>query len=143
TYGEALALAKELEMRPLEARVHLSLGLCHKQRGERELAEEHLSLALPPLREMDIRFWARQAAEGLMGLGQLLIVARNNVQLYEYLKQEFAGESVKVVLDRRDGERRQRDGGPAQAERAPGDRRQNPGAEEVLQTRGFTVPPGS
>jgi hypothetical protein len=121
----------------------LSLGLLYKQRGDRDKAEEHLSLALGPLREMDIRFWSTRAAEGLMGLGRLLIVARQNVQLYEYLKQEFAGESVEVILDRRQGERRQRDAGPAGAEQRQGDRRQHADADEALRARGLMIAPDS
>jgi len=39
----------------------------------------------------------------------LLIVARNQPDLWRYLKQNFAGdEKVEVILDRRRGERRQR-----------------------------------
>ena len=56
-----------------------------------------------------MRFWLERAAEELMALGHLIIVARHNVQLYEYLKQEFSGEPVTVILDRRQGERRETD----------------------------------
>ena len=77
-----------------------------------------------------------------MGLGHLFIVARHNVQLYEYLKQEFAGEPVTVMLDRRQGERRQRGDEPAGEERRKGDRRRED-TDQALQSRGFVIVPES
>lgn len=74
-----------------------------------------------------------------MGLGHLFVVARHNVPLYEYLKQEFAGEPVTVILDRRQGERRQRDEGPNAEERRRSDRRRHSETDEALRTRGFVV----
>ena len=55
------------------------------------------------LSQLDMRFWLKRAAEELVALGRLIIVARDNVQLYESLKQEFSGEPVTVILDRRRG----------------------------------------
>src|SRR6516165_7659699 len=51
----------------------------------------------------------RRAAEEEMAIAKhLLIVARHRRELYEEIKRAFAGhESVQVVLDRREGERRQ------------------------------------
>ena len=60
-FAAALALATELEMRPLQARAHLGLGRLHRLAGERDRAEDHLATALGLLREMDMRFWLREA----------------------------------------------------------------------------------
>ena len=138
-YAEALALAEELKMRPLVARVHLSLAQLHARAGSRTETEEHLGVAMQLLREMDIRFWAARAAEELMGLGHLFIVARHNVELYEYLKQEFAGEPVTVMLDRRESDRRQQSAGSDGDERRQDDRRRNAEIQESLHTRGFVI----
>ena len=142
-YGESLALAEELSMRPLLARAQLSLGQLHRRMGDRQKAEEHLATALTSLQAMDIRFWSARAAEELMALGRLFIVARYNTELYEYLKREFAGQPVTVILDRRAGERREHDDGPAEGERRHVERRQRADPEDALRTRGFTVLPES
>jgi class 3 adenylate cyclase/tetratricopeptide (TPR) repeat protein len=137
-YARALALAQELKMRPLVARTHLSLGQMHARAGDRNRSEEHLGVALGLLRDMDIRFWSARTVEELMGLGNLFIVARHDVRLYEYLKQEFAGEAVTVMLDRRRTERTQQDegtGGPSHE----GDRRRHGDVDEALRARGFAV----
>ena len=121
-YGQALALAEELEMRPLQARTHLGLGRLLRLSGDRERAEDHLATALGLLREMDMRFWLSRAAEELLHMGHLFVVARHNIQLYDYLKREYAGEPVTVILDRRHGQRREQRGGDrhrAPAGRAP------------------------
>jgi transcriptional regulator with AAA-type ATPase domain/tetratricopeptide (TPR) repeat protein len=68
-YGEALALAEELKMRPLVAHCHLGLGKLYRSTGEREQAREHLGAATRMYREMDMRFWLEQA-EGC-GTGQV------------------------------------------------------------------------
>jgi hypothetical protein len=69
----------------------------------------------------------------------LLIVARDRVELYAYLVNEFAGDTdVTVIIDRRHGERRsagQRTG----AERRNGDRRTHLLFDEQLRTLGFVV----
>jgi class 3 adenylate cyclase/tetratricopeptide (TPR) repeat protein len=137
-YAEALALADELKMRPLEARAHLSLGQLHRRDGRPELAQEHLATSLVALREMDMRLWSAKAAEELMGLGHLFIVARHNVDLHEYLTREFAGEPVTIILDRREEERRRGAGSPPGEERRRGDRR-HARAREALRARGFVV----
>ena len=62
----------------------------------------------------------------------LLIVARNQPDLWRYLKDNFAGdEKVEVILDRRRGERRQRIQ-PHQPERRQTERRRQPGAKNDL-----------
>jgi len=131
-HTQSLALADELKMRPLIARNHLDLGRLWVRAGDRNQAEEHLVTAAELLREMDMRFWLKRAAEELMALGHLFIVARHNVALYEYLKQEFAGEPVTVILDRR----------TAEGSQSPnGERRSHPDVDETLRSRGFVVVP--
>jgi tetratricopeptide (TPR) repeat protein len=60
-YREALALAGELGMRPLVAHCHLALGNLSLRPGHREKAREHLTTATTMYREMDMRFWLKQA----------------------------------------------------------------------------------
>ncbi len=132
-YDQALVLAQELAMRPLVARTHLALGRLLRLQGERDRAEDHLATALGLLREMDMRFWLTRAAEELMQLGHLFVVARHNIQLYDYLRREFAGEPVTVILDRRQAAQRQ--------EASAAERRQQFRVDEGLRVRGFAVVP--
>jgi tetratricopeptide (TPR) repeat protein len=60
-YGQALALAQELGMRPLIAHCHLGLGKLYRRTDKREQAEEHLTTATTMYREMDMRFWLEKA----------------------------------------------------------------------------------
>jgi len=60
-YGEALALAGELGMRPLVAHCHLGLGKLYRRTGKRDKAREHLATVATMYREMDMRFWLEQA----------------------------------------------------------------------------------
>lgn len=72
---------------------------------------------------------------------QLIIVARNREQLYERLKRAFAGNAtVRVVLDRRVTERRERSG-PYAGERRQGDRRSPLMIDEALRAIGWVVVP--
>jgi predicted amidophosphoribosyltransferase len=72
---------------------------------------------------------------------QVIIVARNREQLYERLKRAFAGNAtVRVVLDRRVAERRERSGSYA-AERRQGDRRSPLMLDELLRAIGWVVVP--
>ena len=58
----------------------------------------------------------------------MLIVAREQPQIYDYLKQLFSGvEKVQVILDRRRRERRQRNE-PHEPERRQAQRRRDPGS---------------
>jgi hypothetical protein len=58
----------------------------------------------------------------------MLIVAREQPQVYDYLKQVFSAvEKVEVILDRRRGERRRRNE-PHEPERRQGQRRRDPGS---------------
>ena len=60
-YGQALARADELGMRPLIAHCHLGLGKFYRHTGKRQGAHEHLTTATTMYREMDMRFWLEQA----------------------------------------------------------------------------------
>jgi hypothetical protein len=60
-YREALALADELGMRPLQAHSHLGLGKLHRSMGRNEEARTELSTAAEMLREMGMAFWLPEA----------------------------------------------------------------------------------
>ena len=60
-FREAIALATELEMRPLVAHCHLGLGKLCRRTGEREQAREHLTTATTMYREMGMGFWLEKA----------------------------------------------------------------------------------
>ena len=60
-YRQAMALATELEMRPLVAHCHLGLGQLHREAGKRQEAEHHFTIATTMYREMDMRFWLESA----------------------------------------------------------------------------------
>jgi tetratricopeptide (TPR) repeat protein len=141
-FAQALTLAEELEMRPLVARTHLGLGRLLRLTGERDRAEDHLATALGLLREMDMRFWLSRAAEELLHLGHLFVVARHNIQLFDYLKREYAGEPVTVILDRRHAERRERaESSATERRQGESDRRRQIQVDEAIRVRGFAVVP--
>jgi hypothetical protein len=56
-YPEAMALATELEMRPLVAHCHLGLGSLHRRTGDTAKARAHLTTAAAMYCEMDMGFW--------------------------------------------------------------------------------------
>jgi len=60
-YRQALALAEELGMRPLQAHCHRGLGRLYAQTGQRELARTVLSAAIDLYRDMEMTFWLPQA----------------------------------------------------------------------------------
>jgi class 3 adenylate cyclase/tetratricopeptide (TPR) repeat protein len=60
-YRQALALATELEMRPLVAHCHVGLAKLYRRVGDRAKAEESLATAITLYREMDMGFWLEQA----------------------------------------------------------------------------------
>jgi tetratricopeptide (TPR) repeat protein len=99
-YLSAIALAGELEMRPLLARAHLGIGrlyLCARDRGR---AEDHFLAATRLFITMDMPLWLRQAVSSLSELGGLLIVARDHRSLYEYLTDRLAPDGpIRVVMD--------------------------------------------
>src|SRR5262245_28190589 len=69
-YRDALSIANALEMRPLVARCHLSLGLLRGEGSRGDAAREHLATAVAMLREMRMAYWLRiaQAALELPGI---------------------------------------------------------------------------
>jgi tetratricopeptide (TPR) repeat protein len=56
-YHQALALAEELGMRPLQAHSHRGLGRLYLQAGQSEQARAALSTAIEMYRSMDMAFW--------------------------------------------------------------------------------------
>jgi tetratricopeptide (TPR) repeat protein len=60
-YHQALTLAEELGMRPLQAHCHHGLGTLYAQRGQREQAQTALSTASEMYRAMEMTFWLPQA----------------------------------------------------------------------------------
>jgi class 3 adenylate cyclase/tetratricopeptide (TPR) repeat protein len=137
-YTAAIARAEELALRPLLARSHLGLGQLHRRAGRALEAEAHLANALVLFSELGMRAWLDRSEPELRALGHLVIVARPQVDLYEYLLQKFADDpNVKVVLDRRQGEPRG-DDGAGSADRPAGDRRLRQ-IDHALRARGLAV----
>jgi predicted ATPase len=64
-YRQALALAEELGMRPLQAHCHRGLGTLYGQTGEPEHARVELSTALDLYRGMEMMFWVPQVENAL------------------------------------------------------------------------------
>ena len=68
-YRQALALARELGMRPLAARCLLELGTLFGRTGDRARAREHLGCAVERFRELDMPGWLAQSEAELAALG--------------------------------------------------------------------------
>ena len=64
-YRQALALAEELGMRPLQAHCHRGLGTLYATIGQQEQARAELSTAIELYRAMDMTFWLPQAEAAL------------------------------------------------------------------------------
>jgi tetratricopeptide (TPR) repeat protein len=64
-YRQALALAEELGMRPLQAHCHRGLGILYLKTGQQEQAHAALSTAIALYRAMDMTFWLPQAEAAL------------------------------------------------------------------------------
>ena len=62
---QALALAEELGMRPLQAHCHRGLGTLYRQTGRAEQARTALATAIALYRAMDMTFWLPQAEAAL------------------------------------------------------------------------------
>jgi tetratricopeptide (TPR) repeat protein len=56
-YRQAIALAEELGMRPLQAHCHRGLGTLYLKTGQQEQARAELSTAITLYRAMDMTFW--------------------------------------------------------------------------------------
>ena len=91
-YLAAIALAGELEMRPLRARGHLGIGRLLLRAGDRDRAEDHLLTATRLFIAMDMSFWLRQVASSLSELGGQLIVAHDQRSLHEYLSRTLTSD---------------------------------------------------
>jgi tetratricopeptide (TPR) repeat protein len=64
-YRQALALAEELGMRPLQAHCHRSLGMLYTNTRQQEQARSALSTAIEMYRTMAMTFWLPQAEAAL------------------------------------------------------------------------------
>jgi class 3 adenylate cyclase/tetratricopeptide (TPR) repeat protein len=64
-YRQALTLADELGMRPLQAHCHLGLGTLYSRMGQVEQAYTDLSAAITLYRDMDMTLWLPQAEAAL------------------------------------------------------------------------------
>jgi tetratricopeptide (TPR) repeat protein len=64
-YRQALALAKELSMRPLQAHCHQGLGMLYARQGQQEQARAALSTAIELYRIMTMTRWLPQAEMSL------------------------------------------------------------------------------
>jgi tetratricopeptide (TPR) repeat protein len=64
-YRQALALARELGMRPLVAHCHLGLGILYAKIGQRKQARAELSAAIELYRTMEMTCWLPQAEAAL------------------------------------------------------------------------------
>jgi tetratricopeptide (TPR) repeat protein len=64
-YRQALALAEELGMRPLQAHCHRGLGMLYVTVDQREQARTALTTAIAMYRTMDMTFWLPQAEAAL------------------------------------------------------------------------------
>ena len=68
-YQQALALAEELGMRPLQAHCHRGLGTLYAKTCQLEQARAELSTAIEMYRAMDMTFWLPQAEAALAQVG--------------------------------------------------------------------------
>jgi hypothetical protein len=101
-----------------------------------QAAEAHLATAVVLFSDLGMRSWLDRSEPELRALGHLVIVAKPNVNLYEYLKHKFAGDpNVQVVLDRRNGESR---AGGGAVERRAAERRRL-AVDQALRSRGLAV----
>jgi hypothetical protein len=64
-YRQALALADELGMRPLQAHCYRGLGTLYAKSGQRQQARAELSAAIALYRAMDMTFWLPQTKAAL------------------------------------------------------------------------------
>jgi tetratricopeptide (TPR) repeat protein len=65
-YCQALALADELGMRPLQAHCHRGLGMLYAVTGQREQARTALSTAIAMYQSMEMTFWLPQTETALV-----------------------------------------------------------------------------
>jgi tetratricopeptide (TPR) repeat protein len=70
-YQQALALAEELGMRPLQAHCHLGLGNLYATTDQRQQAHTELITAIEMYRSMDMTLWLPQAEAALAQTDQV------------------------------------------------------------------------
>ena len=75
-YRQALALAEELGMRPLQAHCHLGLGTLYAQAGQREQAHAELSAAIDFYRAIDMTLWLPQTEVALAQVSDVGILEK-------------------------------------------------------------------
>ncbi|HZO28104.1 MAG TPA: AAA family ATPase [Chloroflexota bacterium] len=66
-YHQALSLAEQLGMRPLQAHCHLGLGKLYRRVGRLDEARTELATAVTMLREMGMEYWLPEAERELAG----------------------------------------------------------------------------
>ena len=97
-YLAAIALAEELQMRPLLARAHLGIGRLYLRDGDHHRAENHLLTATCLFVAMDMSFWFGQVLSTLQKLGRVLIVAGNRRSLYDDLSRALPADGPMRVI---------------------------------------------
>ena len=68
-YRQALTLADEIGMRPLQAHCHLGLGTLYAKVGRQEQARFELTAAIELYQSMEMTFWLPQAEAALAQIG--------------------------------------------------------------------------
>jgi len=63
-YGDALALADELGMRPLAAHCHAGLANLHCRARRDQQPDKHFDIATTMYREMGMTYWLEKLAKG-------------------------------------------------------------------------------
>jgi tetratricopeptide (TPR) repeat protein len=66
SYRQALVLAEELRMRPLQAHCHRGLGTLYAATGQREQARAELSTAIEMYHDMEMTFWLPETEAALV-----------------------------------------------------------------------------
>ncbi len=64
-YQQALALADELGMRPLQAHCHRGIGILYSQTGQSAQARAEMSTAIEMYRDMEMTFWLPETEAAL------------------------------------------------------------------------------
>jgi len=67
-YQQALSLANELGMRPLQAHCHRGLGTLYRQTGQAEQARAELTTAIDMYRDMEMDFWLPETETALVAV---------------------------------------------------------------------------
>jgi tetratricopeptide (TPR) repeat protein len=139
-YAAAMRLAEELGLQPLVASCQSSLGSLDLRAGDETAAARRRGMAQQIFDELDMRSWQEQAEQEVTELGHLFIVARSQPDLYDFLSQELVGaEKIRVLLDRRPGEQRQRLDDLTEERRRAERRREQ--LDQDLRDWGFAVAP--